>query len=379
MVKIPSSPPPPLHKWTVLVWSACDNDLYACCVNDIDKMERGLTDGVKVLAQVDHRPNPDAAGPHTVHRLELEKDERPLLHSKLHQDFGDADMADPKNLSDFVRWGIKNFPAEKYWLVISDHGDAWKGASEDDGHKSWMSLPQIRRALEDARRETGKTLDLLSFDCCHMASVEVAHELKDEARYLLASQEVMGYLGLPYQTLLGGLAEKTPEQVAREVVQASRENPEDIPTFSALDLGKVQGLTSALGELAQGILQSPVSGEQLRKAVADSQTFWEYRDVHHLAENLALASPDLAESAAKVQSALEAAVVAEQHAPTHPGSHGLQVEVQPDSEERRQMRYRRGAIQRQDVTPRRTEQGSYLETSFARETRWNRVIDKIHS
>lgn len=363
----------------MLVWSACDNDLYACCINDVDKMERGVSEEIKVLAQVDHRPNPDSSGPHTVHRLELVNDHQPKLNSKLHKDLGDADMADPANLSDFVRWGMKNFPAEKYWLIISDHGDAWKGASEDEGHRSWMSLPQIRQALEEARKETGRGFDLLSFDCCHMASVEVAHELKNESRYLLASQEVMGYLGLPYQELMTSLADKSPEEVVREVVESSRANPEDIPTFSAVDLEKIPALTQALGKLGQAIVEAPVAGSELRGAVGETQSFWEYRDVHHLAENLGKLSSSLAEPAREVQAALESAVVAEQHAISHPNSHGLQIEVHPDSEQSRQLRYQRGAVNREDTRPWKTEQGSYAETAFARETGWTQVIDKIHS
>ncbi|MFN8613290.1 MAG: clostripain-related cysteine peptidase [Vulcanimicrobiota bacterium] len=44
------------------------------------------------------------------------------------QDFGNGNTADPKNLADFIKWGIEKYPAKNYWLVISDHGDAWTGS-----------------------------------------------------------------------------------------------------------------------------------------------------------------------------------------------------------------------------------------------------------
>lgn len=357
------------------MWSACDNNLYECCVNDLDKSEEGANPDVAVLATVDHRP---AAG--GGERLELQKDGLPLLHSPVKAELGDTDMANPKNLADFIEWGIKNYPAENYWVVISDHGDAWKGAAQDEGHHTWMSLPQIESALSEAREKTGRKLDLLSFDCCHMASTEVAHQLQNESRYLVASEEVMGYIGLPYQSLLKEAATLDPRGLAERLVEVSAANSEDIPTFSAVDLDRMPSVTQAVTALGQAIVKSPLSGEQLRGVLADTQAYWEYRDLQHLASNLEK-QPDLnlAQAAADVQMVLNEAVIAEQHASSHPNSHGLQIEVNRDSEESRQARYRDEALDRNDLRPWKTSEGSYAETSFAQETGWTRAIDKIHS
>ena len=377
--RVPVTPP---RKWTVLVWSACDNDLYECCVRDLDKCERGLGPGIQVLAQVDHRQNPDPAGPHTVQRLELQPDQEVGLHSPVVADLGDSSMASPRNLSDFVQWGIKNYPAENYWLVISDHGDAWKGATEDEGHREWMSLPQIESALHEARDRTGQKLDLLSFDCCYMGSSEVVHQLQHESRYMVGSQEAMGFVGLPYDSLLGEVAALEPRQLAQHLVAVSGADPEDIPTFAAFDLEKVPALSQSVGKLGRAVTESSLSGEQLRKAVDATQSFWDYRDVYDLAAQLA-AQPGteagLAEAALQVQQAVSEVVIAERHADTHPQAHGLQIEVNPDSEAERQLCYGEGAVLRDDSRPWKTSQGSYAETAFARATQWPRVIDKIHS
>jgi hypothetical protein len=373
----PLNGPTPERKWTVLMWSACDNDLYECCVNDLDKSEQGAHPAVQVVAQVDHRPNPRAEGAHTVQRLELQRDDQALLHSPVKADLGDANMACPKSLADFVEWGIKNYPAENYWLVISDHGDGWKGASQDDGHHDWMSLPQIESALQEVRQKTGRKLDLLSFDCCHMASAEVAHQLQNEARYMVASQEVMGYLGLPYTQLLPEAAELNPRQLAEHIVRSSAANPEDIPTFSALDLEKAPQLTEAIQELGAAILASPLQGAQLREVLGETQAYWEYRDVHQLAQRLAEHDPALESVAARVQAAVGELVIAEQHASSHPGSHGVHLEVQRDSEELRQQRYARGSLNREDTRLWKTELGRYADTAFAQATEWPRVIEKI--
>lgn len=377
---ISGSPPklPPQRDWTVLVWSASDNDLYECCVNDVDKAERGMSPDIQVLAQVDHQSNPRAEGPRTMQRLVLEKNDQPLLNSPVAQDLGSADSAAPKNLADFIRWGIEKYPAKNYWLVISDHGDAWKGACRDDSHNTWMSLPQIEQALQEARQSSGRKLDLLSFDCCHMASSEVAHQLQNEARYMVGSQEVMGYLGLPYDRLLPQIGGKDARQVAEMLVRESTEHPEDIPTFSAFDLGQVPAFSNSVKELGEAVLKSELSPERLRQVVAQTQGFDSgyYRDAVDLARQLKEADPSLAEPSQRVEQAAARMVIAEQHAETHPRAHGVQIEVFPDTESARQRRYKEGAPATRQQ-PLRTESGSYAETAFARDTGWERVIQRI--
>ena len=374
----PKLQPQPQRDWTVLVWSASDNDLYECCVNDVDKAERGMSPNIQVLATVDHGPNPRPDGPHTMQRLVLEKNDQPLLNSPVAQDLGSADSANPENLADFIRWGMEKYPAKNYWLVISDHEDAWRGACRDDSHNSWMSLPQIEGALQEARQSSGRKLDLVSFDCCHMASSEVAHQLHKEANYMVASQEVMGYLGLPYDRLLPQIEGKDARQVAEMLVRESGEHPEDIPTFSAMDLSQAPAFSDSVKQLGEAVLKSPLSCQQLHQVVDKTQGFDSgyYRDVVDLARQLREADPDLTESAQRVEQAAAQLVISEQHAPTHPRAHGVQIEVFRDSESERQRRYNEGApVTRQQ--PLRTEAGSYAETAFAQDTGWERVIEKI--
>ena len=311
-------------------------------------------------------------------RLVLEKNDQPLLNSPVAQDLGSADSAAPKNLADFVRWGMEKYPAKNYWLVISDHGDAWKGACRDDSHNTWMSLPQIEEALQEARQSSGRKLDLVSFDCCHMASSEVAHQLQNEANYLVASQEVMGYIGLPYDRLLPKIGGKDARQVAELLVSESIEHPEDIPTFSAMDLSKVPAYSESVKNLGEAVLQSELSTDQLREVVGKTQCFDSgySRDMVDLARQFSAADPTLAEPAQRVEQAAAQLVIAEQHAETHPRAHGVQIEVFRDSESDRQRRYTEGAPILRD-RPLRTESGSYAETAFARDTGWEQVIARI--
>lgn len=360
------------------MWSACDNDLYECCINDLDKAERGLSPNIQVLAQVDHGSNPNPQGPKSMQRLVLEKNDQPLLNSPVVEDFGDGDTADPKKLADFIKWGIEKYPAKNYWLVISDHGDAWRGACRDDSQGSWMSLPQIQQALGEARQATGRKLDLVSFDCCHMASSEVAHQLQNEANYMVGSEEVMGFIGLPYDTMLPKIEGKDARQVAQMLVEESKAHPEDIPTFSAMDLTQVPAFSQSVKELGQAVSASQLRKDQLLAVVNQTQGFDSgyYRDVVDLARNLSQADPSLSQQARRVEESARQLVISQQHAETHPGAHGLNIEVFRDAPETRQNRYGDGATPNRHPEW-RTESGSYAETAFARDTGWDQVIARI--
>jgi len=56
----------------------------------------------------------------------------------------------------------------------------------DDQPKASLSTVELSRALNKSRRLTGNQLDLLFLDACSMGQIEVAYELCDSARYLLA-------------------------------------------------------------------------------------------------------------------------------------------------------------------------------------------------
>ena len=70
---------------------------------------------------------------------------------ELQQELPLASMADPQTLSDFIRWSAENYPAEKYLLVIWDHGmGAVKGLCIDelfDGDT--MRLDELKTALSN--------------------------------------------------------------------------------------------------------------------------------------------------------------------------------------------------------------------------------------
>ena len=116
------------------------------------------------------------------------------------EELGEVDMGDPQALFDFIVWGVENFPAEHYMVVIGSHGAGWRGIGPDEGEgESLLELPEISNALEAARAQLGiRKFDIVGFDACLMAVADVAVMLEPHADYVLFSQEVIPSNGWEY-------------------------------------------------------------------------------------------------------------------------------------------------------------------------------------
>ena len=116
-------------------------------------------------------------------------------------------MSDPATLKAFINYGVTNFPAEKYDLILWDHGGGPVGGFGVDEHKddlndwnapSIMSFAGIVEALSDNAVTNADAdgdgmkdkFDFIDFDACLMNSVELALVMADYTDYYIASAEV---------------------------------------------------------------------------------------------------------------------------------------------------------------------------------------------
>ena len=123
----------------------------------------------------------------------------------------EIDMGDWTMLGGFVDFVIEHFPAEHYMLDIWDHGSPLWGVCYDDhgGYPwGWSCGPIDWNLLTEALR--GRTeIDVLAFDACDCASVEIAYKLALarqtkalEIGYLVASENLVPLTGYPYDQIL---------------------------------------------------------------------------------------------------------------------------------------------------------------------------------
>jgi len=196
----------------------------------------GSSDRVNIVAQLDRyvggfRGDGDWSD---TRRFHLQRDNDLDTINSPYQSIGEVDMSNPQTLYDFATWAIQNYPADKYVLIMSDHGMGWPGGwtdPEPPGSRQVnvpiaraigdaMYLNDIDAALQAVREQTGiDAFELVGMDACLMAHMEVFTALAPHARFAAASQEVEPAVGWAYTSFLQGLVDN-PDVTGRELGQA---------------------------------------------------------------------------------------------------------------------------------------------------------------
>jgi len=256
-----------------------------------------------------------------------------VINSKVVDDLGFINMGEPGTLTDFLVWGIKNFPAKKYVVLASDHGAGILGGFEDRG--KMMTLPQVSEALKEAEKQTGVKPDVLIFDACLMAQTEVAYEMKDTAGIMVASEEVVGGIGMPYVSMLEGMnklvekGEATGENIAKMMIdECAKTSEKSTTTFSAVDLSKMDKVKGALDGLADALIKTDVPKENIKFLLHNTTSFSQssasapyrdFKDLGHLTDNILkfkdMTNETVQKAAVEVKKAMSEAVIAEEHVP----------------------------------------------------------------
>ena len=124
------------------------------------------------------------------------------------KDDGAKPMTDPDTLTGFIKYCAQNFPANRYELIMWDHGGgSVSGYGYDEKYKSSgsMRLGEIDKALKNS----GVTFDFIGFDACLMATAETALMLDNYADYMIASEETEPGIGWYYTNWLTKLGADT--------------------------------------------------------------------------------------------------------------------------------------------------------------------------
>lgn len=167
----------------------------------------------------------------------------------LEKDYPLASMASPNPLTALLDYGYSTYPADKYALIIWDHGSGpVNGVCLDTLFAGDMLLPsELDAALAASPFGKGNKLEWIGFDACLMANAETACLLAPYARYMIASQETEPGRGWDYSFLKGAEQDATGADTGRRIIDlyyqsAMTHTPGNNITLSLLDLEKVGDL-----------------------------------------------------------------------------------------------------------------------------------------
>lgn len=275
--------------WAVY-WYLCGSDLETnggFATTDLSEMmEVQLPENVNVVIQT------GGAAVWQNDQMDPEKLQRWLYNSEglqLIEEQDTANMGDAQTLYEFLAFANENYPADKVAVTFWNHGGgSVGGAAFDELHGlDFLDLAEMYQAFDavwpaDAENPA---LELVGFDTCLMATVDVASTFQGFAKYLVASEEVEPGNGWLYSGWLGALAANTDMDGAALGVAicdtyyqgCEAVGTQDQTTLSVTDLSKLDPLLEAYESFGQeafvAAAEDPGFFAELGRAAAQSENY----------------------------------------------------------------------------------------------------------
>ncbi len=289
--------------WTFIVYAAADNNLRDYASRNIKQMSTiGSNQNVNICVHLDIRM---PGSKKMTRRYYVEKNNP--VQIDMPQEKTPMNSGDPQTLISACRWAITNYPAERYMLVLWNHGtgiiDPYgrrqidtkmlynfnaeanvfeldrtigfldliealndpKGICWDDSTGDYLTNQKLEAALGEITNSLlgGKKFEIIAFDACLMAMLEVAEITKRYSNIQIASEEVEPGPGWRYDEALSPFLKGAPDahSLASHIVDAfaTAYRPQgNHPGFvdytqSALDLTLIPQLEANVDQLGNAL------------------------------------------------------------------------------------------------------------------------------
>lgn len=326
-----AAPPAAKAKWTVMVYISGDNNLEDFVVSDIETelAPTGSSANVQVVALADRAPGYDTSRGdwQTTKLFHVTKGMLATPENAL-ADWGERDFGDKQTLIDFVNWTKSNYPADHYALYFWGHGWNWHPGvvMRDDTNSDTLDMEEVKAALPSIG-----FIDMVGFDGCQMASIEVGMLWHGHATALSHSQEWVGGEGIQYDLVLAQLA-ATPNMNADQVAIATTQSTTSDKTWSAVAVdSRFSALLSAVNQWSVALKDG--LGANRRKydqAFTATRSFWQApmdKDLYDMAYeiNSRVSDQNIKNKSQAVMSAINSVVLSERHVNAYADVHGITI------------------------------------------------------
>lgn len=286
-----------------MVYMAGFNNLSDFATLDLEEMRKvGSDDDVTIAVFIKQEGSPSAR--HIIVHRDGVGDAPEIVE--------DADSGDPQTLINFVRWAAGKAPADKYALIVWNHGSGWRpddldqlysevkaargdlgvtpreigirstqkvalslfrgtvkeilsqptsgdrGIASDDGSGHSLDTLELGNVLDRACEELGAPLALLGMDACLMSTFEVAFQARSSVEVVVGSEELEPGDGWPYTEILRELTgnpamtgAELGTTIVEKYVDSYRDRDTQWPaTQAAVSTAHLEGFAGAIDDLA---------------------------------------------------------------------------------------------------------------------------------
>ncbi|MEN9562596.1 MAG: hypothetical protein RIR73_840 [Chloroflexota bacterium] len=328
---VAAAPPAPQAKWTVMVYIAGDNNLEDYVVLDLENElgAIGSSANVQVVALADRAPGYDTSrgdwqGTKIYHVTQgMVADAASAV-----EDWGERNTGDPQTLIDFVNWSKSNYPADHYALIFWGHGWNWHPGyvMEDDTNADTLDYQEQKAAIPSLG-----FIDVVGYDGCNMASIEILNLWHGHATALTGSQEYVGWDGIEYDVVLAQLA-ANPNMTADQVAIATSQSAANDKTWSAVAVdNRYTALLNAVNDWSVALNNGLAANrKKYDRAFGATRSMWQApmdKDLYDMAYEIKrnVTDTNIKNKSQAVMDAITAVILHERHVNAYSDVHGITI------------------------------------------------------
>ncbi len=314
-----------------MVYMSGDNNLEDYIAKDIDLELAGAGSNadVQIVALADRGPGYDTShGDWQTTKLFHVTPGMTAVASSAVADWGERNMGDKQTLTDFVTWSKANYPADHYALYFWGHGWSWHPGwvMEDDTNSDTLDYDETKAAIPSLG-----FIDVVGYDGCNMASLEIMDLWHGHATAVTGSQEYVGWDGLEYDVFLNQL-KAAPTMSADQLAINSSASTVTDKTWSAIAVdNRLNPLITAVDQWSVA-LKAGLAANKKSYTTAFNQTRSYVqapmdKDLYDLATqiNAKVTDANIKAKGTAVMNAFSGVVLHERHTGPYAGSHGITI------------------------------------------------------
>lgn len=136
-------------------------------------------------------------------------------------------MADYRNLYDFIKWAANKFPAKRYMVSISGHGFIVASLSDLCGKEPYiMGMYEMCTTINNLKNIID--IDILILDICNMNTIELIYELGKEkvnvVKYIMTYINNGPLEGMDYNYIIQKIDDEPTNLILKNIVNKSKQN-----------------------------------------------------------------------------------------------------------------------------------------------------------
>jgi len=249
-----------------------------------------------------------------------------------------TNMATESNITEFINWGTSTYPATKTMLTFWNHGGDIRGYGFDEVSNQQLTVPKIQSAIANSDFiKGGGKFEVIGFDACLMATLEVQSAVAPFAKYFVGSEETEPGHGWDYVPLIQSMESMQDGAALGTTIvdgykaQSEAEETQNV-TLGVMDLSKIPDVVASLETLfnkvkadskIRSLQQARGKAEEYSKSIKTPEYSEDMVDIGDLMKKLKVVDPTLAAEADAVLAAVTSAVLHNKKDMTRPLATGI--------------------------------------------------------